>query len=82
MTDGQITNRDLYEAQRDTEKQLGGLALQAATLVWFAIPWLRTFGKNVYSLFAPPAAERDSKVAMVTAPLDGAVLEASERMEW
>jgi len=33
MTDGQITNRDLYEAQRDTEKQLGGLALQVATLV-------------------------------------------------
>jgi hypothetical protein len=33
VTDGQITNRDLYEAQRDTEKQLGGLALQVATLV-------------------------------------------------
>lgn len=33
MTDGQITNRDLYEAQRDTERQLGGLALQIATLV-------------------------------------------------
>lgn len=33
MTDGQITNRDLYEAQRDTERQLGGLALQVATLV-------------------------------------------------
>ena len=33
MTDGQITNRDLYEAQRDTERQVGGLALQVATLV-------------------------------------------------
>jgi hypothetical protein len=33
VTDGQITNRDLYEAQRETEKQLGGLALQIATLV-------------------------------------------------
>lgn len=33
MTDGQITNRDLYEAQRDAEKQLAGLALQVATLV-------------------------------------------------
>jgi len=33
MTDGQITNRDLYEAQRATEQQLGGLALQVATLV-------------------------------------------------
>jgi ParB family chromosome partitioning protein len=58
------------------------LALQGATLVWFAIPWLRTFGKHFYFLFAPPPAERDSQVALVTAPLDGAVLEASERMEW
>jgi hypothetical protein len=33
MTDGQITNRDLFEAQRGTEKQLGALALQVATLV-------------------------------------------------
>jgi hypothetical protein len=33
-------------------------------------------------LFAPPPAERDSQVALVTAALDGAVLEAGERMEW
>jgi hypothetical protein len=33
VTDGQITNRDLYDAQRATEQQLGGLALQVATLV-------------------------------------------------
>ena len=58
------------------------LALQAAALLWFAIPWLRTFGKHFYFLFAPSPAERDSRVALVTAPLDGAVLEASERMEW
>jgi hypothetical protein len=35
------------------------LALQAAALVWFAIPWLRTFGKHFYFLFAPPPAERE-----------------------
>jgi putative Ca2+/H+ antiporter (TMEM165/GDT1 family) len=58
------------------------LALQAAALVWFAIPWLRTFGKHFYFLFAPPPAERDSQVGLVTVPLDGAVLEARERMEW
>jgi len=29
------------------------LALQGATLVWFAIPWLRTFGEHFYFLFAP-----------------------------
>jgi sugar phosphate permease len=54
------------------------LAFQAAALVWFAIPWLRTFG----FLFAPPPAGRDSQVAPVTSPLDGGVLEASERIEW
>jgi hypothetical protein len=39
VTDGQITNRDLYDQWRDTEKQLGGLALQVATLVaeWRAV---------------------------------------------
>jgi predicted MFS family arabinose efflux permease len=58
------------------------LALQAAALVWFAIPWLRTFGKHFYFLFAPRPAERDSQVGLVTVPLDGAVLEARERMEW
>lgn len=31
--DGQITNRDLYEAVRGTEQQIGGLATQVATLV-------------------------------------------------
>ena len=58
------------------------LALQAAALVWFAMPWIRTFGKHFYFLFAPPPAERDSQAGLVTVPLDGAVLEARERMEW
>ena len=47
-----------------------------------AIPWLGTLGKHFYFLFAPPPAESDSQVALVTAPIDGAVLKASERMEW
>jgi hypothetical protein len=58
------------------------LRFQAAALVWFAIPWLRTFGKHFSFLFALPPAERDSQAGLVTVPLDGAVLEASERMEW
>jgi hypothetical protein len=33
VADGQITNQDLFEALRATEQQLGGLALQVATLV-------------------------------------------------
>lgn len=31
--EGAITNRDLYEAVRGTEQQIGGLATQVATLV-------------------------------------------------
>lgn len=33
MVDGQITNRDLYVAQRDTEKQISELTTSVATLV-------------------------------------------------
>jgi antirestriction factor ArdC-like protein len=58
------------------------LALQAAALAWFAIPWLQTFGKHFYFLFTPPPAERDSQVGLVAVPLDEGVLEARERMEW
>jgi len=58
------------------------LALQVTALAWFAVPWFQTFGKHFYFLFASPPAERDSQVALVTVPLDGAVLEAHERLEW
>ena len=33
MADGQITNKDLYEAQRATEQKIGDLAVSVATLV-------------------------------------------------
>ncbi|HMI00232.1 MAG TPA: MFS transporter [Bradyrhizobium sp.] len=58
------------------------LALQVTALAWFAVPWFQTFGKHFYFLFASPPSERDSQVALVTLPLDGAVLEAHERPEW
>jgi MFS family permease len=58
------------------------LALQAAALVWFAIPWFRTFGKRLYLSFARPPAERAGQTRLVTVPLEGTVLEACERMEW
>jgi hypothetical protein len=48
----------------------------------FCDPLAWDVGKHFYFLFAPPPAERDCQVALVTAPIDGAVLEASERMEW
>jgi MFS family permease len=57
------------------------LALQAAALLWFAIPWFRTFGKHVYFLFAPPA-EADARVGFLAVPVEGPILEAHEAMEW
>jgi len=58
------------------------LALQAAALLWFAIPWFRTFGKHVYLLFAPPPAEPDGRVRFLAVPVEGPILEAQEAMEW
>lgn len=54
------------------------LALQAIALVWFALPWLRGFFRNLYSLFAPP----DRDVASVPPAAEGWILEASQGSEW
>jgi MFS family permease len=58
------------------------LALQAVALVWFAKPWLRPFGKYLYRSVVRLLSERDSQSGFVTVPIEGAVLEASERTEW
>jgi MFS family permease len=58
------------------------LALQAVALVWFAKPWLRTFGKYLYLSVVRPFAERDSGSGFVTVPIEGAVLGAVDRSEW
>ena len=39
------------------------LALQAAALVWFAMPWLGSFVRHLYLLFARPDAAPDEKPA-------------------
>jgi predicted MFS family arabinose efflux permease len=57
------------------------LALQAAALLWFTIPWFRTFGRHVYFLFAPPA-EPDGRVGFLAVPVEGPILEAQEAMDW
>jgi hypothetical protein len=58
------------------------LALQAAALAWFATPWLQSLGRHLRLSFARPPAPRDSQAEFVTVPVEGAVLEACERMEW
>ncbi len=58
------------------------LALQAATLTWFAVPWLRSFVRQLYLRFAPLHAGPDDQLALVATGAEGAVLEASQGVEW
>ena len=58
------------------------LVLQAAALVWFAKPWLRTLGKYLYLSSARLLAERDSQSGFATVSIERAVLEAGDKMEW
>jgi sugar phosphate permease len=58
------------------------LALQAATLTWFAVPWLRSFVRQLYLLFAPLHAGPDDQLALVATAAEGAVLETSQGVEW
>ncbi|MDX3971628.1 MAG: MFS transporter [Bradyrhizobium sp.] len=54
------------------------LALQVVALVWFAVPWLGGFFRNLHSLSAPP----DSEAAPVPPVTDGLIFEASQGIEW
>ena len=58
------------------------VAFQAAALLWFAVPWLRTLIEHLYASFARPFAERDSQAELVMVPVEGAILEAREAEEW
>ena len=58
------------------------LALQAAALIWFAVPWLRSFVRHLYLLFAPLHAGPDDQLTVVPTAVEGAVLEASQGVEW
>ena len=57
-------------------------AFQAAALLWFALPWLRGLSRHLFSLFAGPSAERESRVEFVTVPIQGSIFEAREAAEW
>jgi MFS family permease len=58
------------------------LALQVAALIWFAVPWLRSFVRHLYLLFAPRHAGPDDQLALVPTAAEGVVLEASQGVEW
>jgi hypothetical protein len=52
------------------------LALQAAALVWFAMPWIRTFGRNAFG--EPPGSAAGSGGFSI----DGPILEACAGTDW
>jgi MFS family permease len=54
------------------------LALQAAALAWFTVPWLRILARKLYVSFAPP----DEEAAFVPATAEGSVLEPSQGVDW
>jgi len=58
------------------------LTLQAAALIWFVVPWVRTIGKRFYQSFPWPSAERESQSTFVVAPVEGPILESHEATDW
>ncbi|MDU1495616.1 MFS transporter [Bradyrhizobium sp.] len=57
-----------------------GIALQAAALIWFAVPWLRNFVRYLSASIASPLVGLDRPMALVPVA-EGVVLEAS-REDW
>ena len=58
------------------------LALQVTALVWFAVPWLRSFVRYLRLSFAPPRAGFDGQLALVPASSGAIVHESSREVEW
>jgi hypothetical protein len=54
------------------------LALQAAALAWFAVPWLRILARKLYVSLAPP----DEEAAFVPVTAQGPVVEPSQGVDW
>jgi hypothetical protein len=52
------------------------LALQATALVWFAMPWIRTFSRNAFG--EPP----ESAAGSGGSSIDGPILEACAGADW
>ena len=54
------------------------LALQAAALAWFAVPWLKILARKLYVSFAP----LDEPAALVPVTAEGPVTELSQGVDW
>ncbi|WP_448044332.1 MFS transporter [Bradyrhizobium liaoningense] len=58
------------------------LALQAAALLWFTIPWFRTFGKHFHLSVAQESTEHSRQAEFVAAPVEGPILDTRHATEW
>ncbi|MGE0289402.1 MAG: nitrate/nitrite transporter [Bradyrhizobium sp.] len=59
-----------------------GAVLQAAALLWFAVPWLQRLSTHLYASLTRPSAERESQAEFVTLPVEGLILDAREAADW
>jgi MFS family permease len=57
-------------------------AFQTAALLWFALPWLRTLGRHIYTSVTRPSVERHSRAEFDTVPVEGPILETHGAAEW
>jgi len=58
------------------------VVFQAAALLWFALPWLRTLSRHLYTSITRPSVERESRAEFVTVPVEGLILDARGAAEW
>ena len=58
------------------------LALQTAALAWFAMPWIRTFGKNLCRPFARPPKARGISAGSGRPAFERPIFEACDGVDW
>jgi MFS family permease len=57
-------------------------AFQAVALLWFAVPWLRTWSRYLFAFFTTPSEERQSQAEFLMVPVDGPLLDGHQATEW
>lgn len=58
------------------------LMLQAAALIWFAVPWLRSLAGQLSRVFARPKAGSDDRSLPVAPLAERSILQPSPGMDW
>ncbi|MEZ5901524.1 MAG: MFS transporter, partial [Hyphomicrobiaceae bacterium] len=58
------------------------VALQTAALAWFAMPWIRTFGKSLCRSFARPPKARGTSAGSGRPAFERPIFEACDGVDW